>query len=148
MKKHPFKSNYYLAILVAGLFLAGCATVPHPLYKAVTDIPPGQGVVYFYCPKDEGMTLLMPGTYCVQFQPAGTNYYKLSDSGGGGIFEGWLVTKQKPGMVRVYIKAGKSYYFRVVSGGILRVRNATGKQEIAQCRLVKDHFLMFGTAPQ
>lgn len=134
-----------MAATLALLLTAGCAT--GPVYHAVADIPPGHGAVYFYAQKTDqsayvgikydGLPLvsIFPGTYYVQFPPAGTNEYTLPNA--GGVFEGWLITKQKPGVVRVHIKAGKSYYFRVAGGGILRVRNVVGRREIAQCRLVK-----------
>lgn len=145
MKFQLRKLNCCLAAAVAALLITGCVT--GPLYHAVTGIPPGHGAVYFYGQNadqsafgnirynNQPLASISPGTYYVQFPPAGTNDYTVPSA--SGIFEGWLVTKQRPGIVRVHIEAGKSYYFRVAGGGILRVRNTIGMQEIVQCRLVK-----------
>ena len=143
-----------LTLLLAGcaaLLGAGCAA---PKFEPVTKVPPGRGVVYVYAPREavyagtsishngEKIAGLGPEQYFVHFAEPGTNSYgfRMGYFSRGGLV-GMMLTQADPGATRVRIEEGRTYFLRMVGGGMAsslwRVEEATGFSEITNCHPIE-----------
>src|SRR6266404_1744565 len=136
-----------LAGAAALLLVSGCASAPK--YAPVSNIPSGRALIYFYgipdgsflqCRVDHDnkrLTTLQPGEYFVHLPQAGTNLYRMPNANGGGMI-GFMIDQQAPEVVRIRTQPGRTYYMKGVGmNTIMRVDEATGSREIAECYLAR-----------
>ena len=141
----------HLGCIIATWLGVGCAP---PQFRAVTQIPPGRGLVYVYAPRGavyQGTALshngekiagLGPEQYFIHFPEPGTNSYgfRMGYFSRGGLV-GLMLTHQDPSATQLRIEAGQSYFLRMVGGGmgssLWRVEETTGLSEIEKCRPVE-----------
>ncbi len=146
-----FKLAIILGCVAASVFFVGCAPSQ---FRPVTQIPPGRGLVYVYAPKGavirgtalshngEKIAGLGPEQYFVHFPEPGTNSYgfRMGYFSRGGLV-GMMLTQSDPGATPLRVDAGKTYFLRMVGGGmgssLWRVEDSTGLSEIDKCHPVE-----------
>jgi hypothetical protein len=132
-------------LLIPVLFLMACAASGVP-FQRITAIPEDKGVVYVYRPnslmggavhydvhagENEILCDLIRGGYCLHYSKPGE-------------LELWGKTESR-GSVTVDVKAGKEHFvkggvslgFLVGRPNLTVVENATGLEEIADCKLLE-----------
>jgi hypothetical protein len=143
-------SRYSFACALVLFCCAGCAP---PKFRAVTQIPQGRGLVYVYAPQGavyagtdlshngERIAGLGPEQYFIHFPEPGTNSYgfRMGYFSRGGLV-GMMLTQEDPSATRLRIEAGRTYYLRMIGGGmnssLWRVEGTTAGNEITNCHLV------------
>lgn len=137
----------FLGSICAALITAGCAS--RPKFVPVSSIPQDRALVYFYGPKDgtfagcridyngKRLTTLRAGDYFAHQPKTGVQPYSVPAAGQVGLV-GFMLDQPGVETTRIRLQPGKVYYMKAVGvGTLLRVDDATGSHDIAECHLAK-----------
>lgn len=148
------KTRHSLPLFTSLLAVFACVACAPPKFQAVSKIPDGRGLVYVYAPPGaviQGTSIshngdkiagLGPQQYFVHFPEPGTNSYgfRVGYFDRGGLV-GMMLTQHDPSATRLRIDAGRTYYLRLIGGGmnssLWRVEETTAKIEITNCHPVE-----------
>jgi len=142
--KNKFMRAFILAASV--LAISGCAATLGPQFEAVTAVPSGKALVYIYrTPKFAGGGVsyeIHHGDKIITRLSSGGYYPYITDP---GEVEIWAKTESRAS-VTLNLKAGETKYvkgevgmgFFVGRPKLQVVDNATGAEEITQCKLITE----------